>query len=135
MKVALLADTHFGARNDSRQFDEFFKRFYDDVFFPYMDKHQIKTVFHLGDVFDRRKYINFSILYACKQYFFDKLRDRNIDMFVIAGNHDTYYKNTNDVNSLRLLLKEYTNIQIIDRPCHMMFDKKQFMFSPICFAS
>jgi DNA repair exonuclease SbcCD nuclease subunit len=133
MKVALLADTHFGARNDSRQFDEFFKKFYDEVFFPYIDEHQIKTVFHLGDVFDRRKYINFSILHSCKKYFFNKIHERNIDMFVIAGNHDTYYKNTNDVNSLQLLLKEYPNIQIIDRPCHMTFDNTQFMFSPwIC---
>lgn len=133
MRIALLADTHFGARNDSKQFDVFFKKFYDDVFFPYLDEHQIKTVIHLGDVFDRRKYINFSILYACKEYFFENLKSRDIDMLVIPGNHDTYYKNTNDVNSLELLLKEYNNIQIINRPCKFTISNKEFTFSPwIC---
>jgi len=133
MKVAILADTHFGARNDSHQFDTFFRKFYDEVFFPYIDEHQIKTIFHLGDVFDRRKYINFSILHSCKQYFFEQLNKRNIDMTVILGNHDTYYKNTNDVNSLNLLLKEYPNITVIEKPCKQIIDGKTFTFSPwIC---
>jgi DNA repair exonuclease SbcCD nuclease subunit len=35
---------------------------------------------------------------------------------MIAGNHDTYYKNTNDVNSPDLLLREYDNINVIDHP-------------------
>ncbi len=34
MKIAILTDTHFGARNDSQHFDAYFRKFYDDVFFP-----------------------------------------------------------------------------------------------------
>lgn len=133
MKVAILSDTHFGARNDSSHFDKFFKKFYDEVFFPYIEKHQIKTVFHLGDVFDRRKYINFNTLRSCKEYFFQPMKDYGVDMFVIPGNHDTYYKNTNEVNSLDLLLREYKNIFVIEECQEITFGEKKFSFIPwIC---
>lgn len=130
MKIAIIGDTHFGARNDSVNFDLFFKKFYDEVFFPYLDEHQIKTVFHMGDVFDRRKFINFSILKSCREYFFDKLKERNIDMLVIPGNHDTYYKNTNEVNSIDLLLREYDNIKIIEDPSTFVVGGCTFTFVP-----
>ena len=133
MKIAILTDTHFGARNDSSQFDSFFKKFYEEVFFPYLEKHEIRTVFHLGDVFDRRKYINFNTLRSCKKYFFEPLWNLNTDMWVIPGNHDTYYKNTNEVNSPDLLLQEYSNVHIIDKCIEMSFGEQNFSFIPwIC---
>lgn len=130
MKIAILTDTHFGARNDSTQFDMFFKKFYDEVFFPYLEQHQIKTVFHLGDVFDRRKYINFNTLRSCKNYFFEPLNNLGAEMYVIPGNHDTYYKNTNDVNSLDLLLREYANVHVIQQCQEMNFGGTDFSFIP-----
>ena len=72
MKIALVTDTHFGARSDSQQFDNYFKKFYDEVFFPELDKREIKQIIHLGDCFDRRKYINFNSLSNCKKYFFEQ---------------------------------------------------------------
>ena len=59
MKIALLNDTHFGARNDSPAFLDYFMRFYNEIFFPYLKDNNIKTLIHLGDVVDRRKFINF----------------------------------------------------------------------------
>lgn len=133
MKVALLTDTHFGARNDSQQFDAFFNRFYTEVFFPYLERTGIKLVIHPGDVFDRRKYINFQILRSCKQYFFTPLKKLGVEMIVIPGNHDTFYKNTNEVNSLDLLLGEYDNITTLQTPTDMMIDRRHFRFIPwIC---
>jgi len=116
MKVAIITDQHFGARNDSVGFLDFFQEFYDNTFFPAIDAAGISTVLILGDTFDRRKYVNFYSLQRAKEMFFDKLAARNINVYMLAGNHDTYYKNTNDVNSPDLLLCEYENITVIDTP-------------------
>ena len=59
MKIAIITDTHFGARNDNVNFNEYFYQFYEGVFFPYLQQHNIKTVLHLGDLMDRRKYVSF----------------------------------------------------------------------------
>ena len=74
MKVALVTDTHFGARSDNLAFDSYFEQFYTDFFFPTLEEKGIKTICHLGDIFDRRKYINFNTLRSCKRYFFDKFK-------------------------------------------------------------
>jgi DNA repair exonuclease SbcCD nuclease subunit len=116
LKVAIITDQHFGARNDSIAFLDFFEKFYDNTFFPILDANNITTVLVLGDTFDRRKYVNFYALDRAKKMFFDKLEERGIRVHMLAGNHDTYYKNTNEVNSPDLLLTEYNNIDVISKP-------------------
>jgi len=116
LKVAIITDQHFGARNDSVAFLDFFQKFYDNTFFPTLDASDIDTVLILGDTFDRRKYVNFYALDRAKKMFFDKLEERGITVYMLAGNHDTYYKNTNEVNSPDLLLNEYNNIEVIAEP-------------------
>jgi len=116
LKVAIITDQHFGARNDSIAFLDFFQKFYDNIFFPTLVENKIDTLLILGDTFDRRKYVNFYALDRAKKMFFDRLRELNISVHMLAGNHDTYFKNTNDVNSPDLLLREYSNINVIDKP-------------------
>ena len=133
MKVAIITDQHFGARNDSIAFLDFFQKFYDDTFFPSLDAADINTVLILGDTFDRRKYVNFYALDRAKKMFFDKLEERGIRVHMLAGNHDTYYKNTNDVNSPDLLLREYNNIDVIDSPETIVIDGTSICMMPwIC---
>lgn len=133
MKIALITDTHWGARNDSPVFDAFFEKFYKDVFFPYLDQHKIDTVIHLGDAFDKRKFINFQTLKNCKRYFFDKINQRDINLHVIAGNHDCFHKNTNDVNAVDLLLTEYPSIKTYSSFDYVDFDGTKILLMPwIC---
>jgi DNA repair exonuclease SbcCD nuclease subunit len=127
LKVAIITDQHFGARNDSVAFLDFFEDFYTNAFFPALEKNNIDTVLILGDTFDRRKYVNFYTLRRTKEMFFDELAKRNIDVYMLAGNHDTYFKNTNETNSIRLLLQEYKNITIIDKPSHIWFGEDNFI--------
>jgi DNA repair exonuclease SbcCD nuclease subunit len=116
MKIAIITDQHFGARNDSQHFLDYYEKFYSEVFFPQIDSNGINNVLILGDTFDRRKYVNFYSLKRTKEMFFDELAKRNIKVNMLAGNHDTYFKNTNEVNSVDLLLREYNNITVIDTP-------------------
>ena len=116
MRVAIITDQHFGARNDSLNFINFYEKFYRETFFPKLKEENIKTLLILGDTFDRRKYVNFYSLKRSKEMFFDVLQQMDIKVYMLAGNHDTYYKNTNDVNSVDLLLREYDNIEVIDSP-------------------
>lgn len=133
MKVAIITDQHFGARNDSIAFLDFFEKFYENTFFPTIDAAGITTVLILGDTFDRRKYVNFYALDRAKKMFFDKLEERGIRVHMLAGNHDTYYKNTNEVNSPDLLLTEYNNIDVISKPETIVVDGTSICMMPwIC---
>ena len=133
MKVAIITDQHFGARNDSIAFLDFYEKFYDNTFFPTLDANAIDTVLVLGDTFDRRKYVNFYALDRAKKMFFDKLEERGIRVHMLAGNHDTYYKNTNEVNSPDLLLVEYGNIDVISKPETIVVDGTSICMMPwIC---
>jgi len=116
MKVAIITDQHFGARGDSVQCLDYYENFYKNIFFPKLEENGIKHILILGDTFDRRKFINFNTLARAKRMFFEVAYDNDIMITMIAGNHDTYYKNTNDVNSPELTLAEYINIIIITRP-------------------
>ena len=128
MKIVIITDQHFGARNDSIHFLDYYERFYRDTFFPSLEEHGINTVLILGDTFDRRKYVNFYTLKRAREMFFDKLYNKDIQVHMLVGNHDTYFKNTNEVNSVDLLLQEYTNINVISDPqtIHLKYSDTSF---------
>jgi len=133
MKVAIITDLHFGARNDNISFLDYYEKFYKKTFFPTLEKHGIDTILNLGDTFDRRKFINFNTLKRSREMFFDPIRDGGYTMHMLAGNHDTYYKNTNEVNSVDLLLKEYDSITVYDDPTEIVIDETKIAFMPwIC---
>lgn len=132
-KVLLVTDTHFGCRNDLAIFHDYIGRFYNEVFFPYLENNGINTIVHLGDIFDRRKYINFESLERCREYFFEQLEKRNLNLHLIIGNHDTFFRDTNRVNSPRLLLQEYDRIKIYEGPTTVQLGNTEVMFIPwIC---
>lgn len=116
MKAAILNDTHFGFKNDSNIVLDYFVDFFKNQFFPYLKESNIKTIFHLGDVFDRRKYINFKTLHVVQKEFLEPLRDAGIKVHAICGNHDTYFRNTNSINSLQELIEHYPNWTIYSEP-------------------
>ena len=113
MKVAIITDTHFGARKGSDHLHNYFEMFYRDVFFPSLEKHQIDTVLHMGDIFDSRKAIDLKSLEWSKRVVFEPLKKYKV--ISIIGNHDCYYKDTNYVNSPELLLKAYSNITLYSK--------------------
>lgn len=108
-------------------------RFYSEIFFPYLEANDIKTVFQLGDVFDRRKGVNFLTLHMARTTLFDPLREAGIEFHAPIGNHDSYFKNTLKVDSLRLLLGEYDNVKVYAEPQTTVFDGQEVLVLPwIC---
>lgn len=133
MKVAIITDTHCGAGNDSPAFNEYFLRFYEQQFFPYLKQNNIKTVLHLGDVFDRRKYINFNTLHSWHERVFKPLHALVDRVDIIVGNHDTYFKNTNSVNSVTELLRHYEKFNIHTKPTEVTVGNMNVLYLPwIC---
>jgi DNA repair exonuclease SbcCD nuclease subunit len=119
MKIVILGDTHLGMRNDSQIFHDYYAKFYQEVFFPYVRAQGINTVIQTGDLFDRRKFINFNTLFTAHGYFFDEFAKGDLKLISYLGNHDVYYKNTLQINSPELVLRDYIlngQIQIITKP-------------------
>ena len=106
MKVAIITDQHFGARKNSKHFHEYFLRFYNDIFFPTNEAEGITTIVDMGDTFDSRKGIDYSALSWANDNYYDKLGEMGITVHTIVGNHTAYYKNTNNINAVDLLLRE-----------------------------
>ena len=133
MKVALVTDTHWGARNDSRVFAKYFSKFWEETFFPYIDKHNIDHIIHLGDIVDRRKYINYVTADNLKTDFINPLKQRNIKFWCIIGNHDIYYRNSLEINALDQLYGVDKNINLISKPKEITIDGCKLLLMPwIC---
>lgn len=123
MKIAIISDTHCGIRNSSDIMMRYQERFYSEVFFPYLLENGITKILHLGDYYDNRKFINFKALEHNRKIFLEKLREYKIHMDIIPGNHDVFYKNTNDLNALKELLGHYMEeVRIIEKPTVVEYD-------------
>ncbi len=128
MKIAFLCDTHWGARGDHKELRQSMADFHDDIFFPEIEDRGVEYIIHLGDLVDRRKYINFQTLSMMNHHFINRIK---IPMDIIAGNHDTYYKNHSHVNALNTLLddKNYQIVKYIN-PAETEIDGIKFLYLP-----
>ena len=129
MKVAIICDTHFGVRNDSPLFLDYSLSFFEEQFFPYLRENGIKEVIHLGDLMDRRKFVNFFTLGEVKKRFMSHFNSGEFKLNCILGNHDTYYKNTNSLNSIKQLF-EKDELIIHEKPSCLNFDGLEIALIP-----
>ena len=130
MKIAIITDQHFGCRKNSKLFHDYFLRFYEDVFFPTLEKEDITTIVDMGDTFDSRKGIDFGALTWAKENYYNRLQKMGIEIHSIVGNHTAYYKNTNDINAINLLLREYANVKIYSETTPIEIDNLSILLVP-----
>lgn len=129
-KIVMIADTHFGCRGDSPVFHDYFTESFQ-FFFEYIKQHNIKHVVHLGDLYDRRKFLSYLTSSVCRTQFLLPLQTNNIQTHIIAGNHDHYYTNTYKINSLdETIGNRYSNIQTYNIPQTITIDNLDILLIP-----
>lgn len=131
MLVAILNDTHAGANGNSEYFNEYQERFYNEIFFPYCKKHEIKKIWHAGDYYYNRTALNVKTLWANRKMFLEPMHDLGMTMDIIPGNHDYYHKNDTKVCSLKETLGYFTSsINIIQKPTVIQYDESRVAWIP-----
>ena len=128
MKLAIITDTHYGARKGSKHLHDYFEWFYKNIFFPSLEAEGIDTIIHMGDVFDSRKSIDYYSLEWAKRVVFEPMKKYKVH--AITGNHDCYYKNTNEINSPELLLNDYSNIKTYSKATDINIDGLDILLLP-----
>ena len=128
MKLAIITDTHYGARKGSKHSHYYFELFYKNIFFPSLEAEGIDTIIHMGDVFDSRKSIDYYSLEWAKRVVFEPMKKYKVH--AITGNHDCYYKNTNEINSPELLLNDYSNIKTYSKATDINIDGLDILLLP-----
>ena len=129
-KVLIITDTHWGVRNDSPVFLDYFKRSVDEFLIPFIKKNGIKHIIHAGDLVDRRKYINVLTHSRLREDFLEPINEL-CEMHIIAGNHDEYFKDTYRVNSLdEFVAGRYNNIKTYSKPTNLEIDGCEFFLLP-----
>jgi DNA repair exonuclease SbcCD nuclease subunit len=114
-KIALISDIHFGCRNNSEQYLEMIRSFFINTLNKVLIDRKITDVRILGDLFDCRNNINVRTLNVVLEVFeWFEINNPNIVFTIFPGNHDVYYKNKNDVNSMKVL-KNHKNIVLHEK--------------------
>lgn len=133
-KIAIITDTHFGARGDLVALHRNMQKFYDTVFFPTLDKYGVKEVLHGGDYTDKRQNMDYGTARFVHEHYRKHLRTRDIHEHVLVGNHDAYLKHTNDINSIEEMYRHDTDdVTVIKNPCEYHVAGEPFLLLPwIC---
>ena len=64
---------------------------------------------------------------------YDKFEELGVNVHTIVGNHDVYYKNTNEVNAVDSLLESYDNVARHSSPTEIDIDGFKTLLLPwIC---
>lgn len=93
---------------------------------------EIKNLIIMGDLFDSRKFLDILIFNQVNR-FFVKLKENNISVIILTGNHDIYFKNTIKESSLDYLDLMFNNITIIKDTQFIKFNKSNLLLVPwIC---
>lgn len=108
-KIGLFTDIHLGEHQDSPKWHKITLDFAEWVAKD-LKSREISTVLITGDIFHDRNEINLATIDAAWK-FFDILKDFKI--IITTGNHDCYYKNNSEINSLSIF-KHSKHIEIVD---------------------
>lgn len=124
-KVCCIADLHIGVHQNSI--------FWHDIALKWanwlaeeLNRKGIKDIFILGDIYHYRDEVAVNTIHVVHQIL-SLWKDFNI--VVLVGNHDAYYKDRSDINSLSILNGKQ-GITVIDEPVEVQMYGKKVTFLP-----
>lgn len=124
-KVCCIADLHIGVHQNSIFWHETalkWARWLKDE----LESHNIKDIFILGDLYHYRDEIAVNTIHVVNQIL-NIWNDFNL--VILVGNHDAFYKDRSDINSLSIL-DGWKNIQVISEPSTYTVLGKTISFLP-----
>lgn len=125
-KIGLFTDIHWGKSRDNTKKLDIAMDFIEE-FIKNMQENDVDTVVFLGDWFDHRNSVNVytgfyaysAIIKLCK----------HLKVYMIIGNHDTYFKNSTIVNSIQQY-ENIDNLTIISETTEVDINGKKALFCP-----
>jgi DNA repair exonuclease SbcCD nuclease subunit len=130
-KQIILGDCHFGKGKFSQSLFDTQMDFFETQLFPYMQENNIDTIIQLGDFVDNRKNADIYFLNQMVDRFFEPMKKYGFKMIEILGNHDIYFKNTRDINLMRIFEKMYPeNLNVLSEREYVYINEKKGYFVP-----
>lgn len=124
-RVAIFSDLHLGVHQNNDFWLGISNRWVD-WYISKLRENNINEIIFCGDFFHYRDEISVKTLNFAKDLL-DKFNDFKITM--ITGNHDAWYKDTSEINSLSIF-KGYKNIKIYDKLTTLDINEKSVTFCP-----
>jgi len=124
-KVCCIADLHIGVHQNSIFWHETALK-WAEWLKDELIKKKIKDIFILGDLYHYRDEIAVNTIHVVNQIL--KLWE-DFNIVILVGNHDAFYKDRSDVNSLSIL-NGWKNITVISEPATYTILGKNATFLP-----
>jgi len=128
-KIGLLADLHFGRKNNSKFFSSHLEDYLYNTFLPACEKDNVDAVFILGDLWESRRTINVIIFHIVNKFIAEVTK--RFPTYLLIGNHDLYFASSFENNLLSLLENENNkNLFIIDDFIELNCNKNSILLCP-----
>lgn len=129
-KIALISDIHFGVKNNSEIYLNIISNFFLKTLSSVLKTRKIEDVRILGDLFDCRNTVNVRTLNTVLNIFsWYEEKMPEVKFKILLGNHDIYFKNALNVNSINVLRK-FSNVEIIDSITEEKINNKSIITYP-----
>jgi DNA repair exonuclease SbcCD nuclease subunit len=130
VKYAIISDLHLGVRGDSQTFRNILIDWWNNFLIPTLKKENVDVLNILGDFYDNRNNVN--VLTQNMGYLCMSLLEENLPQLqvrIILGNHDIYYRNTRQYHSLKKF-ERFPNIEVISEITEKTEHGKDFLYVP-----
>lgn len=124
-EIGIFSDPHYGVHRNSETWHKIALNHAEWAAKQFKSR-SIKDIIIPGDIFHDRNDIAVNTLHNVTDIF-DCLRDFNI--IITVGNHDAFYKDKSDINSVSIL-RGWSNITVVDKLVVLETHRRKIAFCP-----